>query len=468
MAEMKHVHFIGIGGTGLSAMALVLLERGVQVSGSDRQLSPLARQVQAAGGVVFVGHQAEQVLGADLVVRSSAIPNDNVEVRAARQAGIPVLKRADFLGQLTAGRQTLAVAGSHGKTTTTAMLAWLLSALGQDPSYIIGGVAFNLGGNAHAGEGPFFVIEADEYDRMFLGLRPQLALVTNVEHDHPDCYPTPQDFFQAFVAFVERLEPHGSLLVCSDDPGAERLALLVERMGRRVRRYGLGNAAQYRARDLAPTAGGYRFALAGAFEPAPASPLELRLPGEHNVRNALGALAAVQELGLPLDVAVSALQDFRGAGRRFELRGEAGGVTVVDDYGHHPTEIQATLAAARTRFPGRPLWAVWQPHTYSRTRALLERFADAFGDADHVLVTEVYAAREAVPADGFGGQQAAQALHHPDVRFTPGLEDAQLALLAHLRPGDVVLVFSAGDADQLSGQVLAALQESSTTALQGR
>jgi UDP-N-acetylmuramate--alanine ligase len=463
---MKHVHFIGIGGTGLSAMALVLLERGVKVSGSDRQLSPLARQVQVAGGQVFVGHQAEHVLGADLVVRSSAIPNDNVEVRAARQAGIPVYKRADFLGELTAGRQTLAVAGSHGKTTTTAMLAWLLSALGQDPSYIIGGVALNLGSNAHAGEGRFFVIEADEYDRMFLGLRPQLALVTNVEHDHPDCYPTPQDFFLAFVAFTERLEPQGSLLVCSDDPGAERLALLAERMGHVVRRYGLGEAAEYRAHKLSPAAGGYRFELAGAFETALA--VHLRLPGEHNVRNALGSLAAVQELGLPLEVAVTALQEFRGAGRRFELRGEAGGVTVVDDYGHHPTEIQATLAAARTRYPGRPLWAVWQPHTYSRTRTLLERFAAAFGDADHVLVTEIYAAREAAPKDGFGGRQAAQALHHPDVRFTPGLEDAQRELLAHLSSGDVVLVFSAGDADQLSGQVLAALQESSTTALPGR
>jgi UDP-N-acetylmuramate--alanine ligase len=465
---MKHVHFIGIGGTGLSAMALFLLESGVQVSGSDRQLSPLARQVQAAGGQVFVGHQAEQVLGADLVVRSSAIPGSNVEVRAARQAGIPVYKRADFLKELTSGRQTLAVAGSHGKTTTTAMLAWLLSALGQDPSYIIGGVALNLGGNAHAGEGPFFVIEADEYDHMFLGLRPHLALVTNVEHDHPDFYPTPQEFFQAFVDFVECLEPQGSLLVCSDDPGAERLALLAERMEHTTRRYGLGQAAEYRARDLVPDAGGYRFELAGAFEPAPASPLSLRLPGEHNVRNALGALAAVQELGLPLDVAAAALQEFRGTSRRFELRGEVAGVAVVDDYGHHPTEIQATLAAARSRFPGRPLWVVWQPHTYSRTRTLLERFAFAFDGAAHVLVTEIYAAREEAPKDGFGGEQAARALHHPDARFTPRLEDAKGELLANLRPGDVLLVFSAGDADQLSGEVLAALQESSTTAFQGR
>jgi UDP-N-acetylmuramate--alanine ligase len=463
---MKHVHFIGIGGTGLSAMALLLLENGIEVSGSDRQLSPLARQVQAAGGQVFVGHRAEQVLGADLVVRSSAIPNNNVELRAARQAGIPVYKRADFLDELIAGRQVLAVAGTHGKTTTTAMLAWLLSALGQDPSYIIGGVALNLASNAHAGEGPYFVIEADEYDRMFLGLRPQLALVTNVEYDHPDCYPTPQDFFQAFVAFVERLEPAGSLLVCSDDPGAERLALLAERLGHRVRRYGLGEAAQYRARDLVPAEGGYRFELDGAF--ATASSLRLRLPGEHNVRNALAALAALQELGLPLDKATFALQDFRGVGRRFELRGKAAGVTVVDDYGHHPTEIQATLAAARSRFAGRPIWAVWQPHTYSRTRALLDRFARAFADADHVLVTEVYPAREAPPKDGFGGQQAAQVLQHSDVRFAPNLEDARRELLAHLRSGDVLLVFSAGDADQLSGQVLAALQESSTTALQER
>jgi UDP-N-acetylmuramate--alanine ligase len=389
-------------------------------------------------------------------------------VRAARGAGIPVYKRADFLDELTAGRKTLAVAGSHGKTTTTAMLAWLLSALGQDPSYIIGGVALNLGGNAHAGEGPYFVIEADEYDHMFLGLRPHLAVVTNVEHDHPDCYPTPQDFFQAFLDFVERLEPHGVLLVCSDDPGAERLALLAERMDHTVRRYGLGQAAEYRARNLIPADGGFRFELEGAFDPAPHAPLSLRLPGEHNVRNALGVLAAVQELGLSIDLAATALQEFRGVGRRFELRGEAGGVAVVDDYGHHPTEIEATLAAARSRFPDRPLWAVWQPHTYSRTRTLLERFASAFEGADHVLVTDIYAAREAAPKDGFGGEQAAQALHHPDARFTARLEDARSELLAHLQPGDVLLVFSAGDADQLSGEVLAALQESSTTAFQGR
>jgi UDP-N-acetylmuramate--alanine ligase len=467
MVAMRHVHFIGIGGTGLSAMALLLLESGVEVSGSDRQHSTLARQVQAAGGQVFIGHRPEQIKGADLVVRSSAIPADNVELRAAVKAGIPVYKRADFLEELIAGRRTLAVAGSHGKTTTTAMLAWLLSALGQDPSYIIGGISFNLAGNAHAGEGPYFVIEADEYDRMFLGLSPELAIVTNVEHDHPDFYPTPQDFFQAFLAFVECLQPDGSLLVCSDDPGAERLALLAERLGHRVRRYGLGDAAEFRARNLAPAGGGYRFELDGAFTTAPS--LHLGLPGEHNVRNALAVLAAIQELGLPLETAVTALQDFRGTGRRFELRGEVGGVAVVDDYGHHPTEIRTTLQAARSHYPGRPIWAVWQPHTYSRTRTLLDRFALAFADADHVLVTEIYPARESPPADGFGGRQASQALHHPDVRFTPGLEQAQQELLAHLRPGDVLLVFSAGDADQLSGRVLAALQEkSSTTALPGR
>ncbi|MEJ2597657.1 MAG: cyanophycin synthetase, partial [Anaerolineales bacterium] len=207
--------------------------------------------------------------------------------------------------------------------------------------------------------------------------------------------------------------------------------------------------------------------LDGAFTTAPS--LHLGLPGEHNVRNALAVLAAIQELGLPLETAVTALQDFRGTGRRFELRGEVGGVAVVDDYGHHPTEIRTTLQAARSHYPGRPIWAVWQPHTYSRTRTLLDRFALAFADADHVLVTEIYPARESPPADGFGGRQASQALHHPDVRFTPGLEQAQQELLAHLRPGDVLLVFSAGDADQLSGRVLAALQEkSSTTALPGR
>jgi UDP-N-acetylmuramate--alanine ligase len=468
-SETRHVHLIGIGGTGLSAIARVLLESGYQVSGSDRQLSTLAKALQSAGVAVYTGHNSENVAGADLVIRSSAIPDDNVEVQAARLAGIPVLKRAEFLGELLSGRIVIAVAGTHGKTTTTAMIAWMLAALGQDPSYIIGSVSANLGVNAHAGKGPNFVIEADEYDRMFLGLAPQVAVVTNIEHDHPDCYPTPEDFYQAFKLFMERLLPEGLLVACSDDRGAARLLAEARAEGRRVVSYGLVSwlgrpQVDFSARQLEPNAaGGYHFAAArkagrGAGGLADVE-VDLQVPGQHNVSNALAALAVADELGLPLDQAAQALGDYRGAGRRFELRGEAGGIAVIDDYAHHPTEIRATLSAARARYPNRALWVVWQPHTFSRTSTLLDGFAAAFEDADHVLVTAIYAAREAEPADGFSAQRVVAMMQHPDVHYIPELPKVTGYLLEHLEPGNVLLVMSAGDADQVSAQVLAGLQD---------
>lgn len=467
---MKHVHLIGIGGTGLSAIALVLLERGVEVSGSDRQLSALARQIEQAGARVMVGHRAENVRGADLVVRSSAVMDDNVEVQAARQAGIPVLKRADFLNELMAGQRGIAVAGTHGKTTTTAMLAWVLASLERDPSYIIGGVAANLGTNAHSGAGPEFVIEADEYDFMFHGLRPQIAVVTNVEHDHPDCFPTSEDFFAAFQVFAGRIQPGGALLACCDDPGAARLLAETAKLDIRRLAYGLSEAGLpcelpgYRAIRLQPSdLGG--FAFEAHLPDGRIVAVALQVPGQHNVRNALAALAVADLLGLNLDQAAAALAAFRGTGRRFELRGEAAGVTVIDDYAHHPTEIRATLAAARARFPGRRIWAVWQPHTYSRTRTLFADFVRAFADADAVVVTEVFAAREPAPADGFSARQVVEAMQlahsgvpQPEPYFAPDLASAARLLLDHLRPGDVVLVLSAGDADRLSGQLLDVLR----------
>lgn len=458
---MTHVHLIGIGGSGLSAIARILLESGYTVSGSDRQLSSLALSLQASGVQVSCGHRAENVQGADLVVRSSAISDDNPEVAAALQAGVRVLKRADFLGELLAGRRTIAVAGTHGKTTTTAMIAWILSALGRSPSFIIGGVSANLGTNASAGSGPDFVIEADEYDRMFLGLRPDLAIVTNIEHDHPDCYPTAEDFYAAFREFSGRLVRGGALLACSDDRGAARLLKDASGSGSLALAYGLERwmghpCPDYCGLELQPnTCGGFDF----VFRPPVGDDVQvsLQVPGQHNVRNALAALAAAGLLELPLTEAARALGEFRGTGRRFELRGEAGGVSVVDDYAHHPTEIRATLAAARARFPGRAIWAVWQPHTYSRTRTLLYEFAAAFGDADHVLVTEVFPAREPDPGD-FSARQVLAAMRHPDAHFVPDLAAAAARLNGSLHPGDVLLVLSAGDADQLSGQVLASLR----------
>lgn len=458
---MKRVHLIGIGGTGLSAIARVLLEMGYVVTGSDRQASPFTRDLEAAGARVSIGHRAENVGPADVVVRSSAIPDDNPEVVSARAAGVPVLKRADFLGELMTGRTGVAVAGTHGKTTTTAMIAWLLTCARADPTFIVGGVVNNLGVNARAGEGDFFVIEADEYDHMFLGLKPTIEVVTNIEHDHPDCFPTPADFQQAFLDFARLLPPDGILVACAEDPGACKLLAETEKLGKNLLAYGLRPRAAECERDLDSFAtmlvsnelGGFTFSASVIGKSAI---VDLQVPGLHNVRNALAALTVGQLLGMPLEQAAEALASFRGTGRRFEVRGQAGGVTVIDDYAHHPTEIRATLSAARARYPGRRLWAVWQPHTYSRTQTLFDEFVAAFEDADEVIVTEIYAAREA--KQEYSAGLAVQAMKRSTAHFIPELAGVSAYLEEHLRPGDVLLVLSAGDADQVSAEVLAALK----------
>jgi len=458
----QRVHFIGIGGSGLSAIARLLVESGYVVSGSDRVLSPLAQDLAAMGVRVDVGHRAENIAGADLVIRSSAVPDDNPEVVAARQAGIPVLKRSEYLGQWMKNKIGIAVAGTHGKTTTTAMLAWTLVSLKQDPSYIIGGVSKNLGSNAHAGQGRPFVIEADEYDRMFLGLQPSVAIVTNVEHDHPDCFPTPVEYRQAFAEFVRSLKVQGILIVCMDDKNAAGLANELP-AGRQAFTYGMHPLADYQARNVTLNAqGGCSFEVwrQHAGQPTRLASVALQVPGEHNVRNATAVVAAADQLHFDLPGTAKALAAFTGTGRRFDIRGEAEGIIVVDDYAHHPTEIRATLAAARRRFPGRRVWAVWQPHTYSRTAALMDDFAAAFSDADRVIVTEIFASREK-PSD-FSAYRVVRLMKHPGVHFTPGLEQATAHLLAFLRPGDVLIVLSAGDADQISGWVLASLQNKET------
>lgn len=458
---MKHIHLIGIGGTGLSAIARLLLESGYTVSGSDMLASPLTQNVREAGAQLFIGHAAENIVGADLIVRSSAIPDENIEVQQALSKGVPVLKRADFLGQLMDGYQGIAVAGTHGKTSTTAMIAWLLSSLGQDPSFIVGGVINNLGTNARSGDGATFVIEADEYDRMFLGLKPQIAVITNVEHDHPDIYPTPEDFRGAFQEFVSCLEPNGLLLLCGDDSGALDLLPTSQAKGLRTLTYGISNPnVDYQAKNLNPVPGrGYTFDFAALPESNPIS-IRLRVPGKYNVLNALAAFAIADQLKLPLDEAAQALSEFSGTGRRFDVLGKAGDITVIDDYAHHPTEIRATLAAAQERFPGQELWVVWQPHTYSRTQMLLEDFAASFVNAHHVVVPEVYRSRE--PFDpNFSVLQIVQAMRHKDAHFIPDLKDVTSFLLARLKPGDVLLVLSAGDANQVSQQVFASLSQNS-------
>ncbi|HEX7434281.1 MAG TPA: UDP-N-acetylmuramate--L-alanine ligase [Anaerolineaceae bacterium] len=461
------VHLIGIGGSGLSGIARVLLESGYTVSGSDRLSSPLAESLRADGVRVCIGHQASNITGVDLVVRSSAIPDDNPEVLAALAAGIPVLKRSEFLGQLMQGKQSIAIAGSHGKTTTSAMIAWMLVEAGLDPSFIVGGVLKNLGVNARAGAGQPFVIEADEYDHMFLGLNPDIAVITNIEYDHPDCYPTPAEYRQAFLDFASRLAPDGWLLACSDDPGAANLSVTLSTkhgFQGKIETYGLNDKdrsqASYRASQLAPNAaGGFSFKAVYHAPDGSAVPLgdvTLQAPGVHNVRNALAALAVGHHLDIPSEQVAHALGAYQGSGRRFEVVGEPRGIALVNDYAHHPTEIRATLAAARVRYPGRRLWAVWQPHTYSRTQALQAEFSTAFNDADQVVVTEIYAARE--PAQAFSSASLAASMLHPSAHFVPSLDEGVRFLLAHLAPGDVVLVLSAGDADQVIVQLLAALE----------
>ena len=457
---MEHIHLIGIGGTGLSAIARVLLERGYTVSGSDQNYSPLAEAVDRAGAQVFVGHAPGQIQDAELVIRSSAVPEDNPEVQAARGSGIPVLTRKEFLPRLMTDQQVIAVAGSHGKTTTTAMLAWVLSRLEQDPSFIVGGVVENLGVNARAGDGPHFVIEADEYDYMFLGLRPDLALVTNVEHDHPDMFPSPGDFHQAFVDFIANLDSRGALILCGEDPGARALQL-PRPSGQRRYLYGRTKAMDYRVKEPRWVPGeGMSFELVKHSAVGEVFPVKLSLPGLHNVLNAAGALAACDVLGLPLSKAAEALAEFQGSGRRFEILGEYNQVILIDDYGHHPTEIKATLHAARQRFPEQRLWVVWEPHTYSRIKTLVDGFAGAFQEADRLLVTKVYAAREKKPA-GFSIQDVMDRIAHPAGEYCRSFRDVLQALESRLRPADVVIVFSAGDAVEINQRLADRLQGNS-------
>ena len=452
----KHIHLIGIGGAGLSAIARVLMEQGAEVSGSDLALSPVAEALARDGARVFAGHRAENVDGADLVVVSSAVPASNVELLAARAAGIPVLKRPEFLGQMMDGRLGVAVAGTHGKTTTTAMVASILLEAGRDPTFIVGGVVAGLETNGHAGEGVNFVIEADEYDRTFLSLKPKVAIVTNVEHDHPDCYPTFADFRAAFEEFAALVERDGLLAVCWDDPVARELGEWRQAVGTAVTFFGLGEGAEWRAEEVRPNfAGGVDFLATR--EGQVLGLVRLRLPGAHNASNAMAALVVTDFLGVPFRVARAALTEFRGVGRRFEVKGEADGVIVVDDYAHHPTEIRVTLQAARERFPNRHLWAVWQPHTYSRTKTLLNEFAQAFDVADHVIVLPIYASRE-MDTLGVSSSDVVAAMQHPDARCVESLDEAVVWLGTEVRSGDVVLTLGAGDGDRVGEWLLEVLR----------
>lgn len=452
---MTHVHLIGIGGSGISSIARVLLEKGYTVSGSDRALSSLARDLQASGAAIYEGHNAKNISGADIVVRSSAISDDNIEVVAALKNGIPVLKRADFLGSLMKDDIGIAIAGSHGKTTTSAMMAWALYSLGADPTYILGGVSRNLQNNAHSGKGKYFVIEADEYDRMFLGLQPNIILMTSIGYDHPDCFPTIEEYEQAFRQFVGRLKPDGLIVANLSDSKRMHLFSSASQHHHEMT-YGLDPLA-----DCHPAAlhinekGGYSFDV--VMNDHTAATVTLAVPGEHNVLNALGVFAVLFHEGFAPEKIADELSNFKGTGRRFEIVGELHGITIIDDYAHHPDKIRATLSAARVRFPGRRIIAVWQPHTYSRTRVLAADFTQAFHNADLVIISEIFASREK-PED-YSSNQIAQAINYTSCKFIPDLRAISAFLATEIRPGDVLIVLSAGDANQICIDVINELNE---------
>lgn len=455
--NQKHIHLVGIGGIGLSAIAQVLAARGYRVSGSDLSRSALTDRLAQQGIRVFVGHAAEQVDDADLLVMSSAIPESNPEVQAARARGIPVLERQAFLPHLLAGYRCLAVAGTHGKTTTTAMIAHILMRTGRDPSCIVGGILPDWGTNALAGAGEHFVIEADEYGRMFHGLAPHVAVITSIEMDHPDCFADLDDMREAFAQFAGRIQPEGLLVACADGEQVRRL--LAEQMGAlpRVVTYGSNPESDYVTSDVRANAQGGVDATV-LRRGAVWARASLRLPGAHNALNATAALLVADACGVAPQQAADALASFRGVLRRFEIKGEANGVTVVDDYAHHPTEIAATLSAARQRYGARRIWAVLQPHTFSRIEALLGQFAGCMDAADQVLVTDIYAAR-AKERPTVDAAHLVQALAHASARHIGPLENAERFLLENLRAGDVLLTLGAGDGYLIGERVLAALEE---------
>jgi UDP-N-acetylmuramate--alanine ligase len=449
----RSAHFIGIGGTGLSAIAKVLVEKGWVVSGSDRTVSTYSEEMKSLGVKVTIGHDARNIKNVDVVVRSSAIPDDNIEVISAIEKNLPVLKRVDFLPQVIGDQICIAIAGTHGKTTTTAMIATILTDAGMDPSYIIGSISKNLGSNAHAGKGEYFVIEADEYDSMFLGLNPTIAVITNIEHDHPDCYPTSDIYNQAFVNFLRNLKPRGIILLCADNLGSMSIRQQIQ-VNIPVQTYSAyelleqkPNSNQQNA-DYVITKTGDGTLILAAQEALHLKkkilPLSVGVPGIHNLQNGMAAAAAALLAGVETHVIANSLKKFSGTGRRFEVVGEINGITLIDDYAHHPTEISATIQAARMAYPGRRLWTVWQPHTYSRTNSLLREYALAVAQSDQVVITEVFAARE--KPTGFSAVKVADAVVDVPVTFTPTLENAVNHLEKNLKRGDVVLVLSAGDA----------------------
>jgi len=462
--KVKHVHFVGIGGAGMSGIAEVMLNLGFEVSGSDIADSAATQRLKALGAIVHVGHADANVSGANAVVTSTAVKPDNPEVAAARERRIPVVPRAMMLAELMRLKQGIAVAGTHGKTTTTSLVASVLAEADMDPTFVIGGRLEAAGSHAKLGSGEFIVVEADESDASFLYLQPVLAVVTNIDADHMETYG--HDFGklrQAFLEFIEHLPFYGMAVLCIDDVNVRSLMPLITRP---VITYGLTDGAQIRAVDVEASAGQMRFRVVrkigfnGHVQAAPDLKIALNLPGLHNVQNALAAIAVGMEIGAPDSAIVKALAEFRGVGRRFQRYGDVarrkgGSFTLIDDYGHHPVEMAATIAAARGAFPGRRLVLAFQPHRYTRTRDCFEDFVKVLSSVDALLLTEVYPAGEApiVAADGRALARAVRVAGKVEPVFVEHVDELAAAILASVQPGDVLITMGAGSIGGVPGQV---------------
>ncbi|MGZ7078298.1 MAG: UDP-N-acetylmuramate--L-alanine ligase [Thermoanaerobaculia bacterium] len=433
--HIKNIHFVGIGGIGMSGIAEVLKESGFSVSGCDLKPSAATDLLESRGIRVSIGHDAAHVHGADLVVFTSAVKSEHPEIVEANRRGVPLIRRAELVGKLAEEKRTIGISGTHGKTTTSAMIALVLEEAGLDPTVLVGGMVSNFGGNAKRGAGDFIVVEADEYDRSFHQLHPEVAVVTNIEADHLEYYGSFDAIVEAFKLFVDGIKPGGAIVACVDDPAVKDLLGRID--GPRVITYGTSNLA-----DLRPT----RVRFTGretSFDIPGMRSFKLFVPGEHNVLNALAAIAVGRELGIDANVIAAALAKFMGVDRRFQILGEFAGAIVVDDYAHHPTEIRATLSAARRGYPKRRIVALFQPHLYSRTRDFAQEFASSLRDADVAIVAPIYAAREK-PIEGVSSRLIAEALE--GIEFLDRSNDEiESEMRRRLEPNDIFITMGAGD-----------------------
>ncbi|MBB1649157.1 MULTISPECIES: UDP-N-acetylmuramate--L-alanine ligase [Delftia] len=470
---IHHIHFVGIGGAGMSGIAEVLHNLGYAISGSDLSDSATLRRLAGLGIATHVGHAAAHIEGADAVVTSTAVQSDNPEVLAARERKIPVVPRALMLAELMRFKQGIAIAGAHGKTTTTSLVTSVLAEAGLDPTFVIGGKLNSAGANAKLGQGDYIVVEADESDASFLNLLPVMAVVTNIDADHMETYG--HDFGRlkgAFVDFLHRMPFYGRAILCVDSPAVREI---LPQVARPVTTYGFAEDAQVRALNVRAEAGSMHFTVRRSNgQSYPDLDVVLSLPGEHNVLNALSAVAVAMELEISDDALLRAFESFKGVGRRFQRYGElaaadGGSFTVIDDYGHHPVEMAATLAAARGAFPGRRLVLAFQPHRYSRTRDCFEDFVKVIGLADAVLLTEVYAAGEApvVAADGRSLTRALRVAGRVEPVFVENVAELPAAIAVHARDGDVLLCMGAGSIGAVPGKLVEMLQKQELQAQQG-